>query len=44
MKYKVITYIRVEDDVEELFNYYNEAENSYNEDDNTIYIIEEVEK
>ncbi|MDD4407393.1 MAG: hypothetical protein PHF30_05100 [Bacilli bacterium] len=42
MKYKVITYIRVEDDVEELFNSYKEAENSYNEDDNTIYIIEEV--
>jgi hypothetical protein len=43
MKYKVIAYVRVDDNSDELFDNREEAENSYNENDETIYIIEEVD-
>ena len=44
MKYRVVPYVRVEVEEEELFNTKKEAEASYNEDDETIYEIEEVEE
>lgn len=43
-KYKVIAYVRVEPDEEELFNSYEEAKKSYNDiEEDVIYRIEEEE-
>jgi predicted small metal-binding protein len=44
MKYKVVTYIRADEEDEVLYDSKEEAEKSYNEDDETIYIIEEVKE
>lgn len=44
MKYRVVPYIKVIVEEEELFNSREEAEASFNEDDETIFVIEEVEE
>lgn len=39
-----MSYVKVEPDEEELFATKEEAEASYNEDEETIYVVEEVEE
>jgi len=44
MKYKIEAYIKVDSEETELFDSIEEAEKSYNESDDTIYKVVEVEE